>query len=92
MHADHALLESLEKSGAIKSVAALADWKAWSFDKLLMQSARPDVQRRLAATSPHALEAIRAVETALEDLAAAPSMNRRLRKLETISARELTAV
>jgi hypothetical protein len=79
--ADEALKENLGKAGALKAVAALGDWKTWTFDKLIMQIARPDVQKQLEAAHSKAIEAIRTLEAALEEVAASPSMNRRLRKL-----------
>ncbi len=81
--ADASLRENLKKSGATQAVAGLGDWKTWSFDKLLMQVARPDVNKELLKTNPGAIEAIRALEASLEELAASPRMARRLRKLAT---------
>jgi hypothetical protein len=73
----------LKADGLDKAVAALGDWRTWTFDKLLLQINKPDVADRLAKQYPAARAAIDELEQRLKAVAADPAMGRQFRQLET---------
>ncbi|HEX3314204.1 MAG TPA: hypothetical protein VHR72_04890, partial [Gemmataceae bacterium] len=75
--------DRLKKEKILVAVENLGNWKMWTFDKVLLQTSKPEVEDRLKAEHPAALAAITELRQKLEDIASDPSMGRRLRHLAT---------
>ena len=74
---------TLKDAKTAQIVADLGNWKTWTFDKLLLQTSKPDVEDRLRKEHPAALAAVAELRKHLEVVAADPAMGRRLRHLQT---------
>ena len=75
--------ERLKHEKILDAVENLGNWKTWTFDKLLLQTSKPEVEDRLKAEHPAALAAVAELRKKLEDIASDPAMGRRLRHLQT---------
>src|SRR5262249_24676816 len=82
------VLQAVDADGSLppkvkEKMHDLGNYRKWTYDKLLNQLSNPETRAKLEKEYPQALALLTEIDNKLTDLAAMPSMNRRLRKLST---------